>query len=83
MSDSLNFEARLASFRSTRYPELRASQARVLTGYAAHTGTPDLAIELPTGYGKTLIALLIGDYASNRASPCLPDRQQPAQRPSS
>jgi replicative superfamily II helicase len=69
MSDSLNFEARLASFRSTRYPELRASQARVLTGYAAHTGTPDLAIELPTGYGKTLIALLIGDYASNRASP--------------
>jgi hypothetical protein len=63
MSAPMDFEARLASFRSIRYPELRASQARVLAGYATHTGTPDLAIELPTGYGKTLIALLIGDYA--------------------
>ena len=42
-------------------------KTRVLAGYATHTDTPDLAIELPTGYGKTLVALLIGDYALSRA----------------
>lgn len=59
-----DFEARLASFSSTRFKALRASQKQVLTAYAAdHRDTADLAIEMPTGEGKTLVALLIADYA--------------------
>lgn len=39
----------------------------VLTTYAAHhLGTPDLAIEMPTGEGKTLLALLIADWAMDQ-----------------
>ncbi len=62
----LDFAARLASFRSRRYEGLREPQARALAGYAAHVNDPDVAVELPTGYGKTLVAFLIADYALER-----------------
>jgi Rad3-related DNA helicase len=43
---------------------LRPAQDRVLRTFAAeHTGTADLAIGLPTGEGKTLIGLLLADWA--------------------
>lgn len=59
-----NFEARLAAHQSAVYQHLRPAQKHVLEQYAAiHGETQDLAIELPTGVGKTLIALLVADFA--------------------
>jgi hypothetical protein len=53
----------------TRFARLRASQERVLQGYAAGLfNRPDIAIELPTGAGKTLIALLVLDYWRNEGN---------------
>jgi len=63
LTDSVEFEDRLAGFKSARYPELRPPQARALEGYSRDRREADLAIELPTGYGKTLVALLIADLA--------------------
>lgn len=63
MADELDFAARLTRFRSARYKQLREPQARGLEGYAQHIDEKDVAIELPTGVGKTLIALLIADHA--------------------
>ena len=62
-----DFEARLGALNSSEYISLRAAQAHVLSTYAArHQDTPDVAIELPTGVGKTLIALLLADHALDR-----------------
>jgi len=59
-----DFAARLAAFGSEVYRTPRPAQAHVLDTYGReHISTPDVAIELPTGEGKTLIALLIGDWA--------------------
>ncbi|WP_173069597.1 hypothetical protein [Phytohabitans houttuyneae] len=44
-------------------PNLWGHQTGVLSEYAdAHVDTPDLAIELPTGTGKTVPGLLIADW---------------------
>jgi len=60
----VDFESRLLAFGSSTYPSLRAAQRHVLNAYGeSHIDTPDLAIQLGTGLGKTLIALLIADYA--------------------
>jgi hypothetical protein len=60
--DPPDFDRLLASCESERFVELRTAQEVVLNAYAAdHLDTPDLAIELPTGAGKSLIALLIGE----------------------
>ena len=49
------------------FAELREGQKLVLGSYAKnHLNTPDLAIEMPTGEGKTLVALLIADLALDR-----------------
>ncbi|SEB29336.1 Type III restriction enzyme, res subunit [Rhodococcus pyridinivorans] len=65
--EALDFDERLAAFESTRFTELRPGQRQVLAAYAAdHRDTPDLAIEMPTGEGKTLVALMIADYALDR-----------------
>lgn len=46
-----------------RAPSLWAHQADMLRQYHAnHLHTPDIALELPTGAGKTLPALLIGEW---------------------
>ncbi|WP_454161968.1 DEAD/DEAH box helicase [Gordonia iterans] len=59
-----DFDQRLAEFGSPTFTELRLGQKLILDEYAAnHISTPDLAIEMPTGEGKTLIALLIADWA--------------------
>jgi superfamily II DNA or RNA helicase len=59
-----DFDERLARFQSTTFRQLRPGQKQVLTAYYAHHRTTrDLAIEMPTGEGKTLLALLIADYA--------------------
>jgi hypothetical protein len=49
-----DFAERLAGFGSSTFTELRPGQELVLTEYAAkHLTTSDLAIEMPTGEGKT------------------------------
>ncbi len=59
-----DFEQRLAAFQSDTFRELRPGQHLVLSKYATeHLDASDLAIEMPTGEGKTLLALLIADYA--------------------
>ena len=55
-----DFSQYLTSLESKKFGELWAAQRHVLDNYAAcHSEERDLAIELPTGAGKTLIALLI------------------------
>jgi len=59
-----DFDGRLEVFESATFKELRPGQRQVLSAYAAdHLDTSDLAIEMPTGEGKTLLALLIADWA--------------------
>ena len=59
-----DFDERLADFQSAKFRELRPGQRQVLAAYSArHLAASDLAIEMPTGEGKTLLALLIADYA--------------------
>lgn len=56
----VDYAALLAELGSEKFTSLRDAQARALELYAAnHAEEPDLAIELPTGAGKSLIALLI------------------------
>jgi hypothetical protein len=58
-----DFDVRLTAFGSSIFRELRPGQRQVLTAYTEHhLGTADLGIEMPTGEGKTLLALLIADY---------------------
>lgn len=62
-----DFDARLEAFESATFKQLRPGQRQVLSAYAAnHLDTSDLAIEMPTGEGKTLLALLIADLALDR-----------------
>jgi hypothetical protein len=62
-----DFKARLGRLESTKYEELRLAQAHILDAYAGdHADSADVAIELPTGVGKTLIALLLADHALDR-----------------
>jgi hypothetical protein len=68
MTMELDFDARLVSFRSARYHNLRPSQQLALRGYVAHRSARDIAAELPTGYGKTLVALLVADLALEEGS---------------
>ena len=49
--------------RPGAHPGLLIHQGDVLRAYAAgHTSTPDLALELPTGTGKTLPGLVIAEW---------------------
>jgi hypothetical protein len=66
MPMAIDFARRLSSFGSGRYKELREAQAAALANYGEHVDTRDVAIELPTGYGKTLVALLIADFVLER-----------------
>ena len=64
LTSMVDFQERLLAFKSEAFSSFRPSQQRVLQEYAAnHLSAPDLAIEMPTGEGKTLVALLIADYA--------------------
>ncbi|MFE6801534.1 DEAD/DEAH box helicase family protein [Streptomyces sp. NPDC057681] len=62
-----DFDQTLADFGSARFTRLRPGQRQVLAAYAEqHLDAADLAIEMPTGEGKTLLALLIADHALDR-----------------
>lgn len=49
--------------RSPKIRDLFAHQADILRAYEKkHVGTKDVGLELPTGSGKTLVGLLIGEW---------------------
>ena len=56
-----DFAAFLQSFRSQKFQALRPAQGFVLDRYNGFLAKADIGIELPTGAGKTLIALLISE----------------------
>jgi hypothetical protein len=53
------FDQLFASYRSSLIPDLWPWQREVFTAYEGAAG--DAAIELPTGAGKTLVGLLVGE----------------------
>ena len=60
MPGAVDYAKLLTSLGSAGFRELRPAQDAALARYSAgHSTTGDLAIELPTGAGKSLIALLI------------------------
>lgn len=62
MTNIQNYKQFLSSFNSPKFQELWPAQKYVLDTYAAeYTAEANLAIELPTGAGKTLITLLISE----------------------
>ena len=69
---AIDFSLLVSPTIDTRFSELRPAQEEVLRTYASGMHElSDIAIELPTGAGKTLIALLILEYwrkQGNRAA---------------
>jgi hypothetical protein len=61
MPTSADFAAFLTLLQSNKFKALRAAQFYVLDQYNAFLAKHDVGIELPTGAGKTLIALLIAE----------------------
>lgn len=55
-------EALLLDLRNRKIEGLLSHQADVLRVYQGKMNFPDVAMELPTGSGKTLIGILIGEY---------------------
>jgi Type III restriction enzyme, res subunit len=59
---AVDYVAFLRDLQSTAFTELRPAQAEALSTYAAgHADAADVAVELPTGAGKSLMALLIAE----------------------
>ena len=58
-----NPDEHLASLGSRTFTELRGIQRQALTAVDGLRGERDLAIEMPTGSGKTLVALLLAQRA--------------------
>src|SRR6266487_3228893 len=62
MPNVQNYAQFLASFASDKFQTLWPAQAHILENYVTtYEGVSDVAVELPTGAGKTLIALLIAE----------------------
>src|SRR3954470_19870631 len=62
MPNPTDFEAFLGTLNSQKFRALRPAQAHVLEQYNLALAGHDVGIELPTGAGKTLIALLIAEH---------------------
>jgi hypothetical protein len=62
-SEKIDWQARLKAKRSAKFEELYPAQEAALNSYSSKfIETPNIAIELPTGSGKSLIALMILDF---------------------
>jgi hypothetical protein len=61
--NNIDWLARLAAKKSEKFEELYPAQESALNLYSsAFLDEPSVAVELPTGSGKTLIALMVLDY---------------------
>lgn len=72
--------AHFKTLTKRQYPDVMPHQKEMLEAYAAqHEGSPDVALQLPTGSGKTLVGLLIADWRrikfGDRAVYLCPTRQ--------
>lgn len=61
MPPQTNFDVFLRSLQSRKFQGLRDAQAFVLEQYNGCLDSSDVGVELPTGAGKTLIALLVAE----------------------
>lgn len=62
MPGAIDYTELLAEFGSDIYKRLRPAQENVLRSYRKrHFALPDVGVELPTGAGKSLIALLVAE----------------------
>jgi Helicase C-terminal domain/Type III restriction enzyme, res subunit len=62
MPGAIDYEELLRELGSPQFRNLRAAQAETLRLYGSgYTAERDIAIELPTGAGKSLIALLVAE----------------------
>lgn len=79
-----NPAAHFKTLTKRQYPDVMPHQKEILETYAAkHQSNADLALQLPTGSGKTLVGLLIADWRrvkfGNRAVYLCPTKQLVAQ----
>ena len=59
----IDWQSRLRTKKSAKFEELYPAQEAALNSYSSEfIGVPSIAVELPTGSGKSLIALMILDY---------------------
>lgn len=49
-------------YKHRNIKELTSSQGQIVTSYTEHASKKDIALELPTGSGKTLVGLVIGEW---------------------
>ena len=62
MAGKLDYETLLQELGSSQFTTLRPAQSNALAKYGeSYTDKNDVAVELPTGAGKSLIALLIAE----------------------
>jgi len=79
-----NPAAHFKTLTQRQYPDVMPHQKEILELYAAnHQSSADLALQLPTGSGKTLVGLLIADWRrvkfANRVVYLCPTKQLVAQ----
>jgi Rad3-related DNA helicase len=77
---SANPAAHFKTLTKRQFPDVMPHQKEMLEAYAAgYEGEDDVALQLPTGSGKTLVGLLIADWRrikhGNRAVYLCPTRQ--------
>jgi superfamily II DNA or RNA helicase len=63
VEQKIDWQARLKTKQSATFDELYPAQEAALNSYSAEfLKIPNVAVELPTGSGKSLIALMILDF---------------------
>ncbi len=70
MATNQDYAQLLSSLKSSKFRQLWPAQAYILDAYSStFREKPDVAVELPTGAGKTLIALLVAETWRREGNP--------------